>query len=57
MTLVDKRLSLSSNKFKASNVVQSERSGFAWILQYGENIRETLRYVLEEEGVLGMEKG
>jgi len=57
MTLVDKRLSLSSNKFRASNVVQSERFGFAWIPQYGENIREALRYVLEEEGVLGMEKG
>ena len=36
--------------------MQSERSGFAWILQYGENIRGTVRYVLEE-GASEMEKG
>jgi len=56
MILVDRRLSLLSNNFRASNLAQSERSGFPWIVQYSvENIRGTI--CVGGEGVLEMEKG
>ena len=56
MVLVDTRLWLLSNNFRASNLAQSERSGFPWIVQYNvENIRGTV--CVGGEGVLEMEKG